>query len=256
MKQLALSTLKNVNLIGLMGQSNCNGFPYADGFDDTTVYPQEHGRYIFDAVSNTWQMLQQDVNNRGAPFGASDGFGVEMRLMELLRDHYGADQYMLKYAQGGIPIAQDTGAVYNWSPNSADDYMFKNSVNYYRAAMNSFPVQKIPMKVLIWIQGEADLNSSEDAAAYEANFNNMYAQFRNQLNLPGLKVLNVLLGDGQTGAGGQNAGVVNAAKRNITYNGSRYVSADGLATHDGVHFTGDSYNTLAQRIFDVLITML
>jgi len=256
MNQLALSAFRNSHLIGLFGQSNANGFPFADGYDDPAVYDPQHNRYIFDVLTSTWQLLQQDVNNRGAYFGASDGFGIEMRFMELMQDHYGADQYLLKYAQGGIPIAEDTGATYNWSPDSTDLFMFKGCVDYYWNAMNSFPVQKIPMKVFIWIQGEADMNTSADAAAYQKNFTNLYAQFRNQFNLPGLKCINVGIGDGQTSAGGPLQGVINTAKKNVTINGSRFVSADGLPTHDGVHFTGDSYNTLAERIFDTYITMV
>jgi len=253
-----LSALTNVNLIGLMGQSNANGIPFdVDHIDDGKPYPLQHGRHIFEPVSRTWQILQRDVNNHGGPnaLTVGDGFGVEMRLMELLYNYYGTDQYMIKYASGGVPIAEDTGATYNWSPTSEDGFMFNSSVNNYWDAMNTFPANNINMKVVIWIQGESDGELSIDAGAYQSNFLKMAKEMMNQYNLPNLKFLNVLLGDKQTNIAPYKD-AINQAKKNITINGSRIVSADGLATREGVHFTSDSYNTLAERIFEVLITML
>ncbi|MEO6630642.1 MAG: hypothetical protein ABIN13_02930, partial [Mucilaginibacter sp.] len=82
MRLINLSALKNVNLIGLMGQSNANGIPFeVDHVDDGKPYALQHGRHIFDPVSQTWQVLQRDVNNHGGPSALTvgDGFGVEMR---------------------------------------------------------------------------------------------------------------------------------------------------------------------------------
>lgn len=256
MRNPQLSTLKSINLIGLMGQSNAIGFPFDDSYIDPLTYDPQSGMYIFEPVSQTWQVLQRNINNHGGPTSnsAGDGFGVEMRLLQLLYEHFGVDQYMIKYAAGGIPIAEDTGDNYNWSPNSTSEYMFKASLANYWAAMNSFPVQKIEMKVLIWIQGENDTTTIGDAGAYQRHFMNMANQIINQYNLPYLKFLNVGLGDGQTSIGFKD--VINQAKRNITINNSRFVSSDGLATREGVHFTGDSLNTLAERIFDMYLTMI
>ena len=251
-----LSALKNVNLVGLMGQSNANGFPFNDGYVDPNFYEPQYGRYIFEPVGQTWQVLQRDINNHGGPTSntAGDGFGIEMRLMELLYEYYRVDQYMIKYAAGGTSISPDAGAEYKWWPDSTADYMFNGSVANYWAAMNSFPIQKTEMKVLIWIQGENDNAPIEVAGQYQRNFLYMARQMINQYNLPNLKFLNVGLGDGQTGI--SNKEVINQAKRNITINGSRFVSSDGLETREGVHFTGDSLNTLAERIFDMYLTMV
>jgi hypothetical protein len=255
----SLSSLKNSHLIGLMGQSNANGESNANGVypiaADTNVYAPQVGQYIYDPAVSLWQPLQQNKNNSGAPATFTGYTGPEMKLMQLLRDYYGADQYMIKYAQGGTSIATDAGTLYNWSPSSLDTLMYKGAVANYKAAMSSFPVQKIKMKVLVWIQGEAD-TGTVDANAYRANFEDFISNLKNEWNLPDLKVLQTGLSNNQT-AYLVNQSIVNTAKQNLSIGGNKYVSTDGaeVAT-DGAHFTVAGYEDVATRIFNTLITML
>ncbi len=254
-----LSSIKNSHLIGLMGQSNAVGESNAAGVypiaADTNNYNPQQGQYIFDPPSGLWQPLQQNKNNSGAPATFLGYTGPEMKLMQLMKEQYGSDQFMIKYAQGGTSLATDAGTIYNWSPASTDALMYKGAVNNYWAAVNSSPAQAVKMKVLIWMQGEADTGTA-DANAYQNNFNAFIAALKNDWNLPDLLVIQTGLSNNQT-AYLTNQSIINTAKMNLAINGNKYVSTDGseVAT-DGAHFTVAGYEDVATRIFDVLVTML
>ena len=50
---------------------------------------------------------------------------------------------------------------------------------------------------------------------------------------------------------------VNNAKIAYSINGNKFISTDGASVQgDGVHFSSAGYEDIAQRVFDVLITML
>jgi hypothetical protein len=238
-----------------MGQSNCNGYQFPA---DINTYLPRSGQYIFNNVTQQWQPLQQNYNNGGSYHVYTGAVGCEMKLMELLNAHYGTDQYMFKYGEGGTSIdPTPTPGSYNWSPLSVDDpYMFKGCVNSFNDAVVSFPAQMPKMKVLIWIQGENDCDSDR-ANAYETNFRNFIKALKNGWNLPGLKVLQTLLADTQTACDSTAKSIVNAAKVNYSINGNRYVNIDGAEVAEGgVHFTAAGQAYISQKIFDVLITML
>ena len=255
MNTLNLSPSRNSHNIWFAGQSNCGGFNHPAPPDDA-FYPPLKGQYIFEPASRTWQQLQQNKNNSGSPTPFLGFFGSELKLMQLLRDHYGADQYMMKYAIGGTALAEDTADQYNWSPNSTANFCFKSFVDNYFTAINSFPAIKLFPKVLIWWQGEDDTFLS-DADAYAVNFNNFISALKNQCFLPNLKVIQVGLSNNQTayGLGGRNG--INAAKMAYAIHGNKFVSTDGADVQSsGVHFSSVGYEDIAERIFNMLITML
>jgi hypothetical protein len=250
-----LSTLRNSHNIWFAGQSNCGGFNHPSPPDPAT-YPVSPGQYIFEPVSQTWQQLQQNKNNSGCPFGFLGFFGSELKLMELLKDHYGSDQYMMKYAQGGTSLSTLTADEYNWSPSSTTAFMFKRFVDSYLTAMDNFPAAKIYPKVLIWWQGEDD-TSTADADAYAVNFNNFISALKNQCFLPNLKVIQVGLSNNQTAYSDPGKAAVNAAKMDFAIHGNKFVNTNGADVQaGGVHFSSVGYEDIAERIFNVLITML
>jgi len=254
MNTASISPMKNSHNILFMGQSNCGGFNQPA--PDPATYPALKGQYIFEPLTATWQQLQQNKNNSGCPFGFLGFFGSELKLMQLMSDYYGSDQYMIKYAQGGTSLSADTADLYNWSPESTGDFMFKGSVINYHTAMANFPVQKITPKVMIWWQGEDDTDTV-NAAAYQDNFSNYIAAFKNQCALPNLKIIQVGLSDNQTAYGSAGINQVNAAKRNLSIHGNKFVSTDGADVQSsGVHFSSLGYEDIAERLFDMVITML
>jgi len=73
--------------------------------------------------------LQQNYNNGGS-FGIYTGsIGIEMRLMELMWEHYGADQYIYKYAAGGTPLGPKDSEFYDWVPGTGETYMYNGAGN-------------------------------------------------------------------------------------------------------------------------------
>lgn len=252
-----LSNLKSSHFISLMGQSNASGYNTPDA--DENQYNPRLGQYIFDNVSMEWQALQQNKNNGGKYYSYVGFQGIEMKLMQLLKNYYGADQYIFKYSEAAAPIAlgDDPDVFpYNWSPLSAHPQNYKGCVNNFNYAKTHFPAQMPRMKVLIWIHGESDVNTI-DADNYQRNFITFINALKNDWNTPGLKVIQTLLSDTQTFYNQSLKAVINNAKINLSVNGNRYVNTDGAETQSGgVHFTTSGYEDIAQRVFDVLITML
>lgn len=172
-------------------------------------------------------------------------------------EYYGADQYIIKYAEGGTSLAEKSGTeLYDWQPGTADAQMFNGFVNTLRTAQASFPAQKLKPKVLIWIQGENDTDSTA-ANAYYNNLQKFVAELRNRLGLPDLLLLQTLLADTQTAYNSAAKAVVNSAKIAFSQYGHRYVNIDGAAIgSDNVHFTAAGQAYIAQKVFNVLKTMV
>jgi len=255
MKTPYLSTLKNSHNIWFAGQSNCGGFNHPAPPDPAT-YPPSKGQYIFEPVSQTWQRLQRNKNNSGSPTEFVGFFGSELKLMQLLTDYYGADQYMMKYAIGGTSLSENTADKYNWSPSSPDPFCYKDFIRSYFNAMDNFPTIKLFPKVLIWWQGEDD-TSMEDADAYAANFNNFIYSVKNECGLHNLKVIQIGLSNNQIAYSIIGRNTVNAAKMDYAINGNKFVNTDGAEVQpNGVHFSTVGYEDIATRIFNILITML
>ncbi len=237
-----------------MGQSNAAGYQTPS---DTNTYRQRKGQYIFNNVTQLWEPLQQNYNNGGSFQDYTGSIGVEMKLMELLHSHYGSDQFLFKYTSGGTPLAhKEDGELYDWTPDSSADYMFNGSVKSFRRAFNIFHTQIPPVKILIWIQGENDV-SLERANQYQANFAAFIKELKNRWNTPTLKVLQTLLSDTQTAYNGLGKTIINEAKMNYSINGNKFVNIDGAEVADGgVHFTAEGQDYIAQKVFEVLKTML
>ncbi|WP_295795170.1 sialate O-acetylesterase [Mucilaginibacter sp.] len=254
------TAIRNSHVIILHGQSNANGLANSNGVypaaPDTNIYLPKKGQYIFNPVTMLWERLQQNKNNDGTPVTPVLGYtGVEMKLMQLLSDYYGSDQYLIKYAQGGTSVSLTSGTLYNWNPDSTDTIMFKGAVSNCLAAINKLPSLGLKPTLEIWIQGEADTGTT-DANNYKTNLTYYQTEFRNRCGLPNLKYIQTGLSNNQT-AYLTNQAIVNSAKMAMSINGNHYVSTDGAEVGiDGVHFTVAGYEDIAQRIFNVAITML
>ena len=259
MNVATLSTLKRSHFISLMGQSNAVG--YNSLIPDTHLYNPQAGQYIFDNVAMQWQPLQQNKNNAGKPYTYLGYQGVELTLMQLLKDYYGMDQYLFKYAEGATSLAVNLSAPpYDWNNLSANPYMYNGCVANFNEAIASFPAQLPAMKVLIWMQGESDAANNIMANQYQSNFESFIAALKNKWNLPNLKILQVLLSDTQTNIDNTLKSIVNTAKVNLSIDGNKYVNTDGAETYggfvDAIHYSTTGYADIARRIFNVLITML
>jgi len=257
MRLNVIAPLKQSHFILMSGQSNAAG--YQDGGDSNTYLPRL-GQLIYDCPSDEWQHLQQNWNNGGTYSIYRGSIGCEMRLMQMLKDYYGGDQFLFKYSAGGTSISPidsiEDPPRYNWGPESVQPYMYHGLISSARKAFDSFPAQFIKPKVLVWIQGENDTDA-EDANNYQVNFADLIASIKRDLNLPNLKICQTLLADTQTAYNGIGKTIVNQAKINYSVNGNKYINIDGAEVAvGGVHFTAAGQDYIAQKIFDVLKTML
>lgn len=248
-----LSSLSQSHFIALMGQSNAVGYNQEN--PDPNTYNPLLGQYIYENNSQTWQQLQQNVNNSGSLTEHIGFQGIELKLMELLHVYYNSDQFLFKWGEGGTSLALNgIGVPYDWSPDSFNDHMYKSAVANFNSAVSLFPVQSMSCKVLIWIQGENDTNL-EYANNYQTNFIKFITALKIAWNCPNLKVIQTGLSNTQTNYDPVYVNLINQAKINLSINGNKYVNTDG-AESNGVHFTTAGYQDIAQRVFDVLITMI
>lgn len=248
---LALGAYRNVNCVLWFGQSNAKG--YGNPSPSSTVYPTSKGQYIYDYVTtNTWQPIHQNVNDCLDYGSVQAGYGgAQAKFMQLVSDYYNQDQYLLLLARSGTQLGAGGGV--DWSETSSGE-VFSWALTNYTAAIPKTPCGNIRIKAIVWLQGENDCVGGL-ASAYLTNFTNFFNAIKTQYNLPNLKCISVGMGDGQTGLDATSKAIVNTAKQNTLGGSNFFVSSDGLATHDGIHFTPESYDILAQRIYQQYIQL-
>lgn len=250
----------NPNLYELHGQSNANGFAAANLISSDLVDPLTNC-YIYnnDVEPNEWQVLHAGVNNGGG-LGVSEPFqgyfGVEMRLMKLLRDAAGGvRQNIIKFANGGANIYYDPAITNSWSPTWTNQLFYKSNQLHDKALIDLGDLR--PPIAYIWIQGENDAYGNP-ALTYKDNLINLFAFIRAYYRYPTMRIIVVRLGnDPQLAIDSSQVAIIRAAQEFVgalPYN--TLVSADGLFVNstDHIHYTADSLNTLAYRIFDALST--
>lgn len=251
------TTLYNPHLIELLGQSN------AQGSATTGLYPDLSGAlsgcYIYDfGVTQSFNVLQQGVNNLQLTTHEQGGFGVELRLMKMLKDYYSKNQYMIKCTLYNTGLAQNAASK-DWSPSSTGE-LYDTSNAVHSRAVVALPNNK-PPKALIWIQGEFDCNPGGVAAtnAYQTNLSNFIAAKRSAYGYANMPFIIVKLGNMQLPVlNATNFNTIRSAQDALATQPNVYaVSADGAPTQVGneAHYTAYGYDLIARRIFDVLIKL-
>ena len=243
----------NYGFIALEGQSNAYGVaPIAELPGDLNIVSRGN---IFNLSTNNWELIQPNVNNGGmVGYVASSAFGIEMRLLKLAVAFYGIPQYLHKYTYFGTYLAQVTGGNPDWSASSTSELFDLSNINF---ALSKTKLPGIvPLKCLVWIQGENDTDSS--ASNYQTNLQNFIAAKRTVYGLPVLPFIIVRLGNLQTGLPSTGYNLVRSAQNTVALQVNNYlVDADGLATNssDNIHYTSASYDTLANRVFNIIKTL-
>lgn len=160
-------------LIHLVGQSNAVGVT-TDTPSSSTLTDPITGVYIRVA---SFDVLDYPTNNQGA------NYGIELTLGYRLRSILGTDIYMYKEAYQGAPVHQEPGAGdFDFNFNSVGEYYDSwktasdNNLNAVRL------LDKIPLSILILIQGEADRGTQQYASDWWTNW---------QTNITGLKSVGV-----------------------------------------------------------------
>ncbi|KAK7310798.1 hypothetical protein RJT34_08533 [Clitoria ternatea] len=101
------------------------------------------------------------------------------------------------------------------------------------------------IRALLWYQGESDTVSEEDADTYKQKFETFIMDFRSDLHLPSLLVIQVALASGE----GKYTEKVRAAQMGITMPNVKCVDAKGLRLKaDKLHLTTMSQVHLGIRL--------
>lgn len=242
----------NPNLYESSGQSNDSGGASADLAVE--LQGPQTGRHIYSILTNNWETLDASVNSTCLEdVIVNDRCGPEMRLMKLLYDHYEADQYLIKYARDGTELAL-TGNV-DWNSGSSNEVYTRSNTNH-TAALTELGNAK-PPRAFIWIQGEADGGNTTWANAYETNLRAFILAKRNAYGYAAMPFIIVRLSDNQTAIDPTRLNTIQAAQTTVAAEANNYlINTNDLAVRvDGFHYAMPEIEILAQRIFDVMITL-
>lgn len=249
--------LFNPNLILIAGQSNTGSVLAGDAPSD--LVGDIPGANIYNFHVPAWEQYNLANNGRCFPGQAANGlYGVEARLMKLLQEHYLEDQYCIKFGLGGTGL-YETGIDEDWSELSTGE-LFDDLVAHYLAAKAAIPGgdTRYP-RAFIWIQGETDAGNATKTAAYETNLRNVIAAFRTDMSAAGMHFIIVRLGDLQTAIDPTRKATVRAAQATVAAETNNHlVDADGLEVYPDVdiHYDSPATDTLAERIKDVIVTIV
>lgn len=246
----------NANLIVLIGQSNAVGVgdiadfssPYTGVLTGTKIWNK-------DASPAAWEDIEGGVNNSGSYTTYTGHAGVELKLMYDWYESDPVEKRIIKFGQGGTGLSLVSGSALRWHPSLSGE-MFDLAHTQVTAAMADMGDTR-PPKALIIIQGEQDAYYSQAAADdYQTSLEAWIAAERTFFSYPTMPVIIVRLGDGQSGASYAYKSTVIAAQNAVASQDNNYiVSADGQAAPDGSHYEADGYNTIAERILTVLLSL-
>jgi len=197
---VALSTLTEVDMFIVMGQSNADGKAVFTSLDSKT------GRSL-EGLNRTGTLIHQSSINQSTKAyeegvweaydpatnaAASSGrFGPELGFSDTVKaivDGGGNSTFdkpiaIMKFAKGATSLFND------WDAPSGD---------CYTAMIQDIPNSKFDLgqanykfniRGMIWYQGESDAGSQEVADAYEANLNTLFADIRDRFDKPELPIV-------------------------------------------------------------------
>lgn len=240
----------NPDLYIIEGQSNAVGVVSLASLPGDIPNPIPNVR-TFNRSGSVWQDITLGTNSGGTT-SATSAYGVEARLMRDLQLLKGRTQYLIKFAQSDTPL-NITGSQTDWAA-SHNTELFGDSNTNYTAAIAGL-VDKRPPRAYIWIQGENDANAGF-AGNYQTNLQNFIAGKRTYYNSPSMPFIIVQLSTAQSGLNATHRNTVMAAQATVGAQANNYlVSTSGLTTTDGVHYDATSYNTIATRILDTLLSV-
>jgi hypothetical protein len=171
-----------IKVLLLAGQSNMVGLGRLDELPaelatpDTEVLIHAEGQ-LDAAVAGAWRPLAPGFGVDASRFGPelTAGLAVEAR-------HPGVRWALIKHSIGGTSLAAD------WDPASGPLYAsFREHVPRALAELAAYgPAEVVG---LLWMQGESDALTSDDAAAYQARLGAFLGRVREELRLPTLPVV-------------------------------------------------------------------
>ena len=254
----------NSYLWEIEGQSNAVGQAGMNTIPGDIPNPMTGIAKGYDWSQNAWEFLRI---GQGAAYGNayydyfSGSYGIEPWLMKLLHDHYGTVQYLMKYAFGGTPLYNDSSgsAGKNWSSANSTTTIPGTALYYQSNLMHADGLTALgdsrSPKALVWLQGESDAGDAARANAYQVNMQNFIAAKRLAYNNAQMWFILVRLSPGQTSVVPYRATINSAMDALAMQPNIRTVNTDDLITTDGFHYNAPSYDSIANRVYRVLISL-
>ena len=227
-----LPTKEKFHLYLLVGQSNMAG--------RGTVTPEDkkpHERVMMLTKDLKWvpatDPMHFDKSIAGVGLGRT--FGMEMAE---------ADPSV---TIGLIPCAVGGSPILAWEPGNYDaptkTHPWDDMLPRAKAAL-----EKGTLKGILWHQGESD-SKAELAPLYEQKLHSLVKRFRSELNAPDVPFIAGAMGNWPERPWNEWKTMVDQVHRDLPESvpNSAYVSADGLAHRDKVHFNRESYLEFGKR---------
>jgi len=175
--------------------------------------------------------------------------------------------YHLRNDAGELPLIfrdgwSGTSLAASWQPEAAGAE-WADAIDAlwqcYQAAKTEFTGDELVFGSLTWIQGEADVQNSTFAAAYEANLLKLGSAFRGEFGAD-LPIIFVQLSEncGVTEGTAGDLALVRAAyvSAAATLGNAAVVDATPIALQvDDVHYTADGLMALGDDVYDAYVTL-
>lgn len=147
---------KKRKVVALIGQSDAQGTA-ANTNLPTTLQGAQAGEYIWNTTSGKWEVMNVGVNNLGF---TTAQHGIEPQLLAKLKEDYGEDVFIFKYAVGGTSLHTD------WDPSGGTQWT--TTVTRWNAAKTELARMHLveDVKAIIFDQGQSDADTEAHALAY------------------------------------------------------------------------------------------
>lgn len=224
-----------VDVFILAGQSNMEGRAHRSGLPPVLAAPQPGIRFFF---ADSWGPLAPGSSVRPEP---PDGFGPEIGFGAELAAHpsVGATQAIIKHTRGGTSLATD------WCPGTGKEYLrLLAKVQAAQAALAQ-EGRAVRLRAFVWMQGERDATTEEDATAYGTRLETFIHRIRSDLGADDLPfVIGRINAPRKPYRDAVRAAQVAAAAR---LSGISWVDTDDLALLDEIHYNAGALVELGRR---------
>jgi hypothetical protein len=235
------------------GQSNLVGR------EDLINLPAQYANSTKDV--NLWngskyQFMNITTNNNqlGQP---SSQWGFEAYLSNYVTDKT-RSLHILKYGVGGTDLYTD------WKPTATKGANYNQLLTYISDVETYYNALNIPFTwdYFIWIQGERDCKDNTKTADYETNLTNLLTNVATETSNANLKHIIIELNINFTDLNPTyltNLNTIRTAQADVVAldSGNRtLINMDDATFLDGVHYDGDGYLLMGERIVDELNTFL
>lgn len=247
-----LRTLGLDEYLGIIiaGQSNAVGLTTPDV--PTSTYAGVIEGIAIRTTGSTFKTMKYPTNNKGS------NFGCELTLGYDLFQEYGRPVFMEKVAVSGAAVYDDfPNPNYNIHSASTIYPDLRDGILALKARIALYG--KTPKIILIWIQGERDTQNSTVAAAWNANFEEVYTRLILDGAAADYVVMNLLNPD-QLAAGtpAERALVRAGQQKFITDHANAFpLDMDGRALQgDDLHYTGAAQEQIGHDIASMVFNQI